>query len=160
MDIVNSYFNEAEYNWHSPICIVGIVLSALRMEIEWEVLLVVFPYMSSIGSSSPSIAMESVFLHFNYYIEYKWIWKSMVTLISNILPAGTLGNCNINLPNVALFSCFNGYHTVIVKLKYWFVKHQSNFMLLFDKQPVPYCASNKYLVCTINKHSQYSQDTD
>ena len=77
-----------------------------------------FPYMSSIRSSSPSIAMSSVFLHFNYYIEYKRIWKSIVTFFSNVLPACTLGNCNINLPNEALFSCFNGYHTVIVKLSY------------------------------------------
>ena len=35
-------------------------------------------------------------------------------------------------------------------------KHQSNFMFLFDRQPVPYCASYKYLGCTINEHLNYN----
>ena len=31
-------------------------------------------------------------------------------------------------------------------------KSQSNFMFLFDKQPVPYCSMYKYLGCTINEY--------
>lgn len=39
-------------------------------------------------------------------------------------------------------------------------KQQSNFMFLFDRRPVPYCTSYKYLGCSIHEHLDYDHTVD
>ena len=39
-------------------------------------------------------------------------------------------------------------------------KQQSNFMFLFDRRPVPYCNSYKYLGCSIDEHLDFEHTVD
>ena len=39
-------------------------------------------------------------------------------------------------------------------------KQQSNFMFLFDRRPVPYCTSYKYLGCSIHEYLAYDHTVD
>jgi hypothetical protein len=39
-------------------------------------------------------------------------------------------------------------------------KQQSKFMFLFDRRPVPYCTTYKYLGCSINEHLNYEHTVD